>query len=70
MIILITKLDAWDILQRQRSDNVNNFDVAGLLKSYSEKVANARNDEHLKQLVRDLKNELNSKEIRKMVVIK
>jgi hypothetical protein len=45
---------------------MNNLNVAGLLRTYSEKCANARNDEHLKELVRRLKQELNASEIRKM----
>lgn len=45
---------------------MNNLDVAGLLKSYSEKCINARNAKHLKDLVRNLKSELNAEEIRKL----
>lgn len=49
---------------------MNNLDVSGLLKTYSEKTANARNDLHLKEIIRDLKSELNSKEISKLKVQK
>lgn len=49
---------------------MNNLDVAGLLKTYSEKCSKVRNTEHLKELVRDLKMELNSAEIRKLKVSK
>jgi len=45
---------------------MNNLDVAGLLKTYSEKCQNARNAEHLKNIIRDLKSELNAEEIRKL----
>lgn len=49
---------------------MNNFDVAGLLKTYSEKCLKAKDSEHLKEIIRDLKEELNSKEIQKMKVEK
>lgn len=45
---------------------MNQYDVSGLLITYSEKCKNARDSEHLKKLVRDLKVALNSKEIMKM----
>ncbi|ADL03356.1 hypothetical protein Closa_1377 [[Clostridium] saccharolyticum WM1] len=45
---------------------MNNLDVAGLLKTYSERCLNARNAEHLREIVRDLKRELNAEEIRKL----
>lgn len=45
---------------------MNRYDVSGLLMTYSEKCKNARDSEQLKKLVRDLKRELNSKEIGKM----
>lgn len=47
---------------------MNNLDVAGLLRTYSEKCRDARDSEHLKELVRDLKRELNAEEIRKLKV--
>lgn len=47
---------------------MNNYDVAGLLKTYSEKCRTARNTKHLQEIVRDLKSELNTEEIRKMKV--
>lgn len=49
---------------------MNNFDVAGLLKTYSEKCSRAMNNEQLKEFVKELKRELNSEEIKKMKVIK
>lgn len=49
---------------------MNNLDVAGLLKTYSEKCANARDSGHLKDIVRTLKQELNPDEIRKLKVEK
>lgn len=42
------------------------YDVSGLLITYSEKCRNATDSKHLKELVRDLKMKLNSKEILKM----
>lgn len=47
---------------------MNQCDVSGLLKTYSEKCVNARNTEHLRELVRELKKELDSKTISKMKV--
>jgi len=49
---------------------MNNLDVAGVLRTYSEKCAKAISDEHLKEIIRDLKAELNTKEIMKMKVLK
>lgn len=48
---------------------MNNLDVSGLLQTYAEKCRKARNKEHLKEIIRDLKKELNSDEIRKMKVV-
>jgi len=48
---------------------MNELDVAGLLRTYSEKCANAYSTKHLKQLVRDLKSELSHQEINKMKVM-
>lgn len=47
---------------------MNNLDVSGLLMTYSMKCKNARDSERLKELVRDLKKELNSEEIKKLRV--
>jgi len=48
---------------------MNNLDIAGLLITYSEKCRKARDAEHLKEIVRDLKKELNSDEIKKLRII-
>lgn len=45
---------------------MNQYDVSGLLITYSEKCRNARDSKHLKELIIDLKMQLNSKEILKM----
>jgi hypothetical protein len=45
---------------------MNQYNVSGLLTTYAQKCSKARNAEHLKELVRDLKKELNSDEIKKM----
>lgn len=47
---------------------MNQHDVSGVLMTYSAKCRKARNSEHLKELVRELKRELNSKEISKMEI--
>lgn len=49
---------------------MNNLDVSGLLQTYAEKCRKTRNEEHLKEIVRELKRELNSDEIRKLKVLK
>lgn len=47
---------------------MNEKDVAGLLTTYSMKCMKARDSDHLKNIIRDLKTELNSKEIQKFKV--
>jgi hypothetical protein len=47
---------------------MNKYDIAGLLKTYSEKCLNARNSEQLKEIIRELKSELNVDEIKKLKV--
>lgn len=47
---------------------MNNLDVAGLLMTYSGKCRKARNSEHLKEIIRDLKKELNSDVIKKLKI--
>ena len=48
---------------------MNNLDVSGILITYSMLCKHARNDEHLKDIVRRLKKELNSEEIKKLRVV-
>ena len=43
---------------------MNNFDVAGILRTYAEKAANAKSTEKLKEIVQDLKKELDLRKIR------
>ena len=45
---------------------MTNLDVAGLLTTYSKRCGNARSNEHLKEIIRELKRELNSEEIKKL----
>lgn len=47
---------------------MNNFDVAGILRTYSEQCRLARSSEQLKKIVRDLKKELNAAEIKKLKI--
>lgn len=42
---------------------MNQYDVAGILTSYSAKVRYARDKEHLKDIVRELKQELDLRKI-------
>ena len=43
---------------------MNNLDVAGILRTYSEKARLARDTEHLRDIVRELKEELDLRSIR------
>lgn len=47
---------------------MNEYDVAGILRTYAEQISKARNTDHLKELVRKLKSELNSEAIRTMKI--
>ena len=42
---------------------MNKLDVAGLLMTYSEKARHARNNERLKDIIRELKRELDLRKI-------
>lgn len=43
---------------------MNNLDVAGILTTYALKAANARNTKHLRNIVRNLKADLDLRKIR------
>lgn len=43
---------------------MNNLDVAGVLRTYSEKAAKAKSTEQLREIVRDLKQELDLRKIK------
>lgn len=49
-------------------ESMNQYDVAGLLKTYAEASRRAYNTKKLQELVRELKRELNYETIRKMYV--
>ncbi|MBP5431021.1 hypothetical protein [Ruminococcus sp.] len=42
---------------------MNKYDVAGIMKTYSEKAVKAESTEQLRQIVRDLKKELDLRQI-------
>lgn len=42
---------------------MNQSDVSGILRTYSEKAAHARNKEHLKDIIRELRQELDLRKI-------
>lgn len=42
---------------------MNQFDVAGILMTYSSKARYARNKEHLKEIIKDLKADLDLRKI-------
>ncbi len=44
--------------------SMNNLDVAGILSTYALKVQKARDTKHLRDIVRDLKSELDFRSIR------
>ena len=46
-----------------RSESMDNLDVSGILMTYSEKARRARSKEHLKEIIRDLKAELDLRKI-------
>lgn len=43
---------------------MNNLDVAGQLRTYAEKAAKAKNTKQLKQIIRDLKEELDLRKVK------
>jgi hypothetical protein len=42
---------------------MNNLDVCGILQTYALKARNAKNKEQLKEIVRELKNELDLRKL-------
>lgn len=42
---------------------MNNYDVAGILRTYSDKARHARNTKHLHSIIRQLKQELDLRKI-------
>lgn len=47
---------------------MNNFDVSGVLRTYSERARYCRTKTQLQNLIRELKSEFNYKEIQKLYV--
>lgn len=43
---------------------MNNLDVAGILRTYSEKAAKSRNTKKLREIIRELKQELDLRKIK------
>ena len=43
---------------------MNNMDVAGILRTYAEKARLSRDTEHLRECIKDLKQELDLRKIR------
>lgn len=43
---------------------MNNRDVAGVLQTYAEKASKARNTKHLREIITDLKHELDLRSIK------
>lgn len=42
---------------------MNNFDVAGILRTYSEKAAKAKSTKQLREIIRDLKQEFDLRKV-------
>lgn len=49
---------------------MDNLDVAGILMTYSERAKNARDAEHLKKIIRELKQELDLRKIESVTMIR
>ena len=49
--------------KRKRWGEVNNLDVAGILMTYSEKAIKAKNKKQLKEIIKELKQELDLRKI-------
>ena len=43
---------------------MNKYDIAGTLKTYAEKVSRARDVKHIKELLKELKQELDLRKIK------
>ena len=43
---------------------MNQFDVAGMLRTYSEKASNATTERKLKEIIRELKKELDLRKVK------
>lgn len=43
---------------------MNNLDVAGIMRTYAEKAARARNAKQLKEIIRDLRSELDLRKVK------
>ena len=43
---------------------MNNLDIAGILRTYSEKARRAKSTEQLREIIRDLKQELDLRKVR------
>ena len=46
---------------------MDNLDVAGILKTYAEKARKARSKKHLKEIIRELKKELDLRKINEVI---
>ena len=49
---------------------MNQYDICGMLMTYSQKCSNARSDEQLQEFIKELKAELTVKEIKKLRIEK
>lgn len=53
-----------NIGRRKLVISMNNLDIAGILSTYALKAQKARNTKHLRDIVRDLKSELDLRSVR------
>ena len=49
---------------------MDNLDVSDILMTYSEKAKRARSKEHLKEIIKDLKSELDLRKLEEFLVYK
>ena len=47
---------------------MNNLDVAGILTTYAERARKARSKEHLKEIIRELRQELDLRKINEVIM--
>ena len=55
---------ALDLKREGIQGKMNNLDVAGILRTYSERASKSRNDKQLKEIIRDLKKELDLRKVK------
>ncbi len=60
------QMEVIDVLKFRRR-NMNQYDVSGILMTYSTRARHAQDKEHLKDIIRELKQELDLRKIEKNI---